>query len=1116
MAATTLHDLIVRFGLDASELQRGIDQAVSRVQSFGAGMKQLGSEVSQVGRTLTATVTLPITAIGVGALKASADWETAMTNVAKTVDAPATEIARLGREIQAMSERVPVSANQLASLASLGAQLGIETENLAEFSETMAAVGATTNLTAEEAADAFAQFANITQTPQANIERLASVVVDLGNKSAATERDIAEFGLRIAGAGEIAGLTESDILGIGAAMASVGIEAEAGGTAVQKVLLAMTEQVNTGGEKLRVFAQTAGLTTSEFARLFREDASEAFRLFVEGLGRQGQDAFATLEQLDLQDQRLIRSFLSLAGAGDLLGQSLDTAGKAWEENTALTAEAERFYATMSNQLQILRNTITNAAAELGLALRPAFEKLLEVVRPAIDFIAALVERFKALDPNVQLVIIAVAALAAAVGPVLVVIGTLVTVVGAVATAVATLAPLIPPVVAGIAAIAAPVAVAVAALGSLATAVVAAYRSSEDFRATVETAFREVVATVSPIIDELRVTVEVVLERVRALWDKHGADIMAVVVPAMKVVVAAIEAGLKLLGTIVLSILNIIQGDWQGFFDNMRSISEISSKALKAIIGGAFEALKNLVVGIVRTMWQQVEDAFREGAARTVGIMERLTPNFLDPWKKMQDELVGHSIIPDMVRAAIGHFTRMEQETKARVTNTANEIVAAFGVSKKAALEWAAEIDETTQALVRQEQTFGMTKRELLAFDLAQMNATATQIEAALRIYDSVAALEAMEQAKKDNAEAVRDLVTELEREAERLGATIGLTVEQRIATLELTKEEMANIAALQEKIRQMEFQNEVQRVVDENNKKIAESEREHARAVEEARERIKNKLADLVDRYLPEWAKGWQDHWNTAKDIFATFGVDLGSLLDGIGGLFDGFLGKIGGWLDDLGGWIGGLFSKTSAAATQAVQTAATAATTIASTTATTIAGLGAGTGTAAAGATGVVGVSGTAGGLTTGAGIPTIGGGGVGTTTSILGGAAGAGIALGGPVALAFGGESLLNALGRDSLQAQYWRGVRQHEDLMAAAREWGYDGTGIAPGFLTGDYSMPALPYDPLSGPQAALYDIPQYDVSVPPTKIVLEVDGRQLGSIAMQYGIDEARLRTGLVEY
>ena len=63
---------------------------------------------------------------------------------------------------------------------------------------------------------------------------------------------------RIAGAGNQIGLTEAQVLGFSAALSSVGIEAEAGGSAISKVFIDIASQVATSGENLGLLRPAAG------------------------------------------------------------------------------------------------------------------------------------------------------------------------------------------------------------------------------------------------------------------------------------------------------------------------------------------------------------------------------------------------------------------------------------------------------------------------------------------------------------------------------------------------------------------------------------------------------------------------------------------------------------------------------------------------------------------------------------------------------------------------------------------------------------------------------------------------------------------------------------------
>jgi TP901 family phage tail tape measure protein len=321
--------------------------------------------------------------------KAAIDFESSFAGVRKTVDATEAEFSDLSDGLRKMATEIPVNVNELNRIAEAAGQLGIEKASILGFTETVAKLGVTTDLAGEQAASTLARLANITQMPQENMDRLGSTIVALGNKGAATESEIAEFGLRIAGAGKLAGLAESEILAIGESMSSVGVEAEAGGTAIQKVLLGITNAVATGNEDLEVFALAAGMSAERFAEAWRTDPAEAFVRFVEGLGAAGAGAFQILEKLGLQDQRLIRSFLSLAGAGDQLRRSVELGTNAWRENSALTEEAEKRFATTASKIQLAKNEVIEAAIAFGTFLLPVIGAVAGAVGELVSFLGDL-------------------------------------------------------------------------------------------------------------------------------------------------------------------------------------------------------------------------------------------------------------------------------------------------------------------------------------------------------------------------------------------------------------------------------------------------------------------------------------------------------------------------------------------------------------------------------------------------------------------------------------------------------------------------------------------------------------------------------------------------------
>ena len=389
---------------------RGAAQVNRELGNLQGSLQKMATNAGAAGRSL-ALMGAPFIAVAGLSIKAAVGFETGMAGVRKTVDATEKQFAALAQGFRNMAKEIPITVNELLGIGEAAGQLGIKTENILSFSRTMAELGITTNLSANDAATALARLANITQMPQDQFDRLGSVIVDLGNNLATTEAEILQFGLRIAGAGNIVGLTEAQILAIGGALSSVGVEAQAGGTAVQKVLLAMSKSIATSNSDLGVFAATAGQTADEFAKAFRDDAGLAFTAFVEGLGKSGDDAFKILEELGLQDQRLLRAFLSLANAGDTLRTSIDLGTKAWADNNALTIEAQKRIDTAASQFKLFKADLNDVAITIGQTLVPILIQLVEKVKPMVEGLG----RFAEDHPKIVLAAVAIGSAVAALG-----------------------------------------------------------------------------------------------------------------------------------------------------------------------------------------------------------------------------------------------------------------------------------------------------------------------------------------------------------------------------------------------------------------------------------------------------------------------------------------------------------------------------------------------------------------------------------------------------------------------------------------------------------------------------------------------------------------------------
>lgn len=403
--------------LESAELKlKDLQAEASRSHAALAQVSAVTGEISEKAGGIAkkfAPASLAVAGAGVAVTKAAVEFESAFAGVEKTVDGTTEQLAALRQGILDMAEEIPASTTEIAAVAEAAGQLGIATDDVLDFTRVMIDLGEATNLSADEAASALAKFANITGTTADEYSKLGSTIVDLGNNFATTERDIVEMATRLASAGTIAGLSEQDILALSTAMSSVGINAEAGGTAMTQTMTEMSKAVSAGGAKLEEYARVAGVTSSEFAAMWSDKPIKAIQAFIGGLNRMnsnGEDTIAVLDNLGLSGIRQSNMLRALALASEKLDGAVTMANNAWEENTALSEEASKRYATTESQMKMLRNGLNNLAISIGDILLPIINSIVGAMQNVIDW-------FYNLDNSTKKTILIVGGFIAAISPV---------------------------------------------------------------------------------------------------------------------------------------------------------------------------------------------------------------------------------------------------------------------------------------------------------------------------------------------------------------------------------------------------------------------------------------------------------------------------------------------------------------------------------------------------------------------------------------------------------------------------------------------------------------------------------------------------------------------------
>ena len=433
----TFAELLVRIGGDAtgfttamSGVSASLDKTLTDAEKKIAGFGKLGASMSNIGTSLTAGLTLPIAAVGIAATKMAADFELGMRKVTSLLGgATQKEFKELYDGTLKLSRALGVDAVNAADGLYMAISSGIPKENALTFLEI-----------ASKAA-----IAGLTDTRVA-VDGMTTILQAFGLQSSETQK-VADAMFQAVNIGKMEFPELAASIGLAAGTA------KALNVSYRELLAAGATLTNTTGQKIpeaMTMLQSAMKAviepTADMQRLIKALGYESGVALINAKGLEGglqaisSAAGGNIEVLAAAFGRIegLRATLGLTGdnarkaAADLdsLRNSTGAATKAFDEIDKSTAR----------QFTRLKAELSGISIELGTALLPAVNSLLQTFKPLVGMLADAVRGFTALPQPIQQMAMGIAALAAALGPAIYLAGNLVTGYGAIIKALAIATP----------------------------------------------------------------------------------------------------------------------------------------------------------------------------------------------------------------------------------------------------------------------------------------------------------------------------------------------------------------------------------------------------------------------------------------------------------------------------------------------------------------------------------------------------------------------------------------------------------------------------------------------------------------------------------------------------
>ena len=369
-----------------AEANSGINLAASSLPRLRYALYDVASTAGVTGAALTA--------LSVGAVTTAASFETAFTGVERSAQLKGVDsINQVKDALIAVTRDVPKSFEEIAGIASLGAQMGIASKDLASFSETVAKFAATTNVSTEQSAMAFGKLGQLLGVSASEYDNLASSIAYVGDETNATETQIISVAEAIGGVAAQAGFSTEYVVGLSASLASLGVPAEQSRGALTRTFQEVARAAAEGGGILDEYANILGVSSAEAKKLADTNMQGFFDQLVAGLSTvPAEDFTKTLDTLNLSDIRVTNTLARLATNAEFSGDAIAKASTSYREGTYLNTS----FATTVDDLASKFKFLQNALAEFGNGVGSAF---IGPVGIAIDVITNLVQGLTEMSKN---------------------------------------------------------------------------------------------------------------------------------------------------------------------------------------------------------------------------------------------------------------------------------------------------------------------------------------------------------------------------------------------------------------------------------------------------------------------------------------------------------------------------------------------------------------------------------------------------------------------------------------------------------------------------------------------------------------------------------------------
>lgn len=627
-------------------------------------MKSVSDSMTKTGKTLSATVTAPVTGFAAAIGKISLDFEKQMSSVQAISGASTEDLKRLEEVAREMGATTKFSATEAAQGLEYMALAGYSVNDSIATLPKVLALAQAGNIDLAYASDLVTDISSALNLTLEDTDELLNKMAKSSSSSNMSVAQVGEAMLTVGGTAKTmsGGLTEATTaLGI---LANNGVKGSEGGTALRNTILSLTAPTDkAAGAMAELGIEVAD---AEQNMLPLDNIMNQFNRSLTGLGKVEKQAILnqifnkvdlksisalmastamnmdevnkSLTALGIDTETHAEMLNYLAGTFELnedksefcsyamqeMGITMQEATTIYDELNRAVGEGSTAWSDLAGKIDdsedacqkmadIMNDNLDGTLKTIGSALEELALQFGEILLPVFKQIAIgllnVIQFLQGLSEETKKAIAIVAAVIAAIGPLLLIGAQLIKGFMKLSGWVTTVSAAVTEFGGVMAIITNPITIAIAAIVALVTTITYLYHTNEDVKTSIDACWEAIKTCFESAFDFISRVVEVFINAFQKNWDKYGTYIMEAIRETWDVIEKVFQVAFDVITDIFNIFSALFKGDWEALWENVKTLVDDVWFGILQIVKEWLEGIVSSLVNIGGVLYLKAVEAF---------------------------------------------------------------------------------------------------------------------------------------------------------------------------------------------------------------------------------------------------------------------------------------------------------------------------------------------------------------------------------------------------------------------------------------------------------------------------------------------------------------------------